>query len=122
MFQIWDKRIYVYLVLVLGILVQDSYFVFRGGVYYGFRVVGKRTVKGFDVFEFEYVFLDKGFSDFLVGLGDEEFVVVVCFFREVRGEVYGGFQVYAFFVGRVRVVVEVVSIGLLGRFYVFYLG
>lgn len=58
------------------------------------RVVCVGAIKGLDVFELKHVSLYKGFSDLLIGPGDEEFVVVIGFLCEPRGEVDGGLHVH----------------------------
>lgn len=54
------------------------------------RVVCVGAIKGLDVFELKHVSLYKGFSDLLIGPGDEEFVEVIGFLCEPCGEVDGG--------------------------------
>lgn len=58
------------------------------------RVVCVGAIKGLNVFELKHVSLYKGFSDLLIGPGDEEFVVVIGFLCEPRGEVDGGLHVH----------------------------
>lgn len=63
--------------------------------YHGSGIVCVGAIEGFDVFELEHVPLHEGFADLLIGPRDEEFVVVVCFLRQARGEVYGRFKVHS---------------------------
>lgn len=47
------------------------------------------------MFELEHVPLHEGFANLLIGPRDEELVVVVCFLRQTRREVYGCFKVHS---------------------------
>lgn len=48
------------------------------------------------MFELKHVPLHKSFPDFLVGPGDEKFVIMICFLCQARGKVNWSLQVHPF--------------------------